>query len=104
MEATSENKEFKFVKELSSDTKVRAVHFKIGKQSYHVAVSNMPRMGWFVSGYVANRSGRPTDLMKYLFKDRADSSNRANEATDEDLQNGVDKLISIVARTPKDTE
>lgn len=96
MEIISDHKDFKFVKELVSDTKVRAVHFKLGKQSYHVAVSPMPRMGWFVSGYVANRSGRPENIMKYLFKDLAVSSNNINKATDEDLQIGVTKLIQCV--------
>lgn len=96
MEIKSDHPDFKFVKELPSNTKVRAVHFKIAKESYHVCVADMGRMGWFVSGYEANKNGRPKDVQKYFFSVPASFSNSQRKATLEDLQIGVTTLIDII--------
>jgi hypothetical protein len=87
---------YEFQKEIKSNTKTRAIHFKYNKEHYHVAVGFYPKEYWKVSGYKANRSGQPKDFLKWEFLEKATASTLANDALDEDLEYGVNKLIQMI--------
>ena len=66
------------MKSLSSETEVRQWHIKVDASQYNsrkpqytdfcIAQVWIPRVGEMLYGYRANKSGRPTDLMDYLFE------------------------------------
>lgn len=86
----------KFVKEIPTTTKVRAIHLKVDKTHYHVVVWFMPKMPWKVTLYEANRNGTPIKGKKFLVEDEAISSTKIGKPTNEDLERGVELLAKYL--------
>jgi hypothetical protein len=89
----------KFVKEITTTTKVRAIHLKVDKMHYQVVVWFMPRMPWKVTLYEANRNGTPIKGKKFLMEDDAIASTKLGKGSDEDLERGVELLVKYLDGT-----
>lgn len=77
---------YEFIKEVPSETSVRASVVRIDGKYYTVLCAFIPRLTHEISAYPSTKTGRPENLCKPLFK-----------FFGTDLQVGIDKLINTLA-------
>lgn len=90
---------FKFVKEIVSDTKTRAIHVKFNNNNYRVTVFPYRKEGFNFAAYESNRNGKPNDVQKWLFNEKAYKSTITNKACDEDILQGLEKLNEYLTKS-----
>lgn len=77
---------YEFVKEIPSDTRVKGWHVRVNGANYVVLLAPIPRGPVEASAYPASKLGKLENLLKPIFTIPAKT-----------LQEGVDKLIEVVA-------
>ena len=80
---------YKLIKEIPSNTQVKAWHIKVENENYQVVSAPYPRLFTVTSVYSATKNGKIKDAAKPLFTIKGDK-----------LEDAANELINFLKGTP----